>query len=279
MQVYNNYLAKKGEETEGKGSIIRLSTKSGESDSERKSEDNVDSASPFKSGEQQFFPNEEKKEEGAVEKVEGEKEENLQHKKSLDELQGTLDKPTQVEERKDSRGSIPEVKEEDLNPDDPRLVLKNELGPIKSSMKILRDYGVEWLLEWGKTDNFKNWAREHRTLVRDRSINNPSAKDHFWPYENGDLYLGDMANGQRHGSHFTWRNCFIFEIGNGQYLYRHSRLLYKGGWENDKKSGNGMLSSLGGTDLVYDGNFKSDKKDGFGRLIQGKERYVGTFVR
>ncbi len=38
-----------------------------------------------------------------------------------------------------------------------------------------------------------------------------------------------------------------------------------------------MLSSLGGNEFLYDGTFKKNKKDGFGRLIRGKEKYVGHF--
>ena len=74
-----------------------------------------------------------------------------------------------------------------------------------------------------------------------------------------------------------YRKTYV--VGTGQYLYRHSRLLYKGGWAKGKKSGNGTLSTLGREELIYEGSFKNDKKDGFGKLIQGKERYMGTFVK
>ena len=68
-------------------------------------------------------------------------------------------------------------------------------------------------------------------------------------------------------------------LGIGQFLNRHSKLIYKGSWSNGKKSGNGMLTSFGQSGLVYDGSFKDDKKEGYGRLIIGKERYVGNFAR
>lgn len=68
-------------------------------------------------------------------------------------------------------------------------------------------------------------------------------------------------------------------LGNGQFIYRHSRLVYKGDWVQDKKSGSGTISSLDEKELIYDGSFKDDKKNGLGRLIQGKERYVGNFVK
>jgi len=166
--------------------------------------------------------------------------------------------------------------DEESSTDDPRVTLKIRLTQINNSVQVLKNYGVEWLLEWTKSKSFKIWTQERNESIKDRSINNPQAKQHLWLYKNGDIYLGDLAYGKREGLKLNISTNFA---GNGQFLYKHSRLIYKGGWLNDKRSGNGVLSSLEGTDLLYDGEFKNDKKHGFGRLIQGKEKYTGNFVK
>ncbi len=66
-------------------------------------------------------------------------------------------------------------------------------------------------------------------------------------------------------------------LGIGQFVDRHSKTIYRGQWICDEKDGEGTLSSLGSSEYLYDGHFKKNRKEGFGKLIRGKEKYVGTF--
>lgn len=83
-------------------------------------------------------------------------------------------------------------------------------------------------------------------------------------FENGDIYLGGLAKGNKHG--------------NGLLYERANRLLFNGNWENNEKKGAGVLNSLN-NEYIYDGEFAGSKKHGFGKLITTKLKYSGNFKK
>lgn len=93
-------------------------------------------------------------------------------------------------------------KSEEIIEEDPRALLNKDIQTIKASMKVLKEYGLEWLIDWSKTMNFREFARDQKGLLCARSVNSPFVRGHFWFYENGDLYLGGLQDGKREGRPF-----------------------------------------------------------------------------
>jgi len=98
----------------------------------------------------------------------------------------------QAEEKKSSSEGA------NKNSKDPKALLKRELHLAKESGKTLKRFGLDWILKWTKTKNFAYWLGNHSKAIGERSINNPLVQDHFWFYENGDIYFGGLAYGQRY---------------------------------------------------------------------------------
>ena len=113
--------------------------------------------------------------------------------------------PDGLEEKKVNEShnkETPEKKKKVLNMDkagtpNPKHTLKKELIFLKESSKSLKKFGMDWILKWTKTKNFLCWEKMHSKSIGERSINNPHAKDHFWFYENGDIYYGNLIYGLR----------------------------------------------------------------------------------
>lgn len=84
-------------------------------------------------------------------------------------------------------------------------VSKEELEAIKDSIKFIRGYGIDWILEWTKTPNFLYWLHHHQPRLYEKSPNFGYADHHFSLLENGDIYMGEMVYGMRHGTYL-----FIF---------------------------------------------------------------------
>jgi len=210
-------------------------------------------------------------EEISQEKKEGSSEEGVSPTTEEKKETSPVDVSKSPEEKKEEekRGS-----KEDLNKDeedyvarrrDSRAVIKQEFANLKETIRTLKAFGVDWILEWSKTKNFKYWLSHHEKIIGQRSVNSPHSANHIWFYENGDIYFGDLRAGRRHG--------------RGQFVDRSSKLIYRGDFNKDAVDGEGSLASIGNSDFLYDGHFKNHKKEGYGRLIRGKERYAGTFKR
>jgi len=80
--------------------------------------------------------------------------------------------------------------------------------------------------------------------------------------KNGDLYEGDVVNGQR--------------TGKGKYVSKNGS-VYVGDFVNGVRTGKGKLTLSNGT--VYEGDFVNGKANGFGKLTQNTgEVQLGRFV-
>merc|ERR1712100_141177 len=66
-------------------------------------------------------------------------------------------------------------------------------------------------------------------------------------YANGNVYVGQMKNGKKHG------------FGK---LTSADGAVYVGDWKDDKRNGKGKMTYASGE--VYDGDWKDDKRDGKG---------------
>ena len=82
---------------------------------------------------------------------------------------------------------------------DSGAILKQEFINLRESMRIIKTFGIDWILEWIKTKNFKYWLKNHESIVGQRSMNSRWAFNHIWYYENGDIYFGELRGGRRHG--------------------------------------------------------------------------------
>jgi hypothetical protein len=142
-------------------------------------------------------------------------------------------------------------------------LLKREMKALKDNVKVLRRYGIDFILEWCKTPNFLYWLNHHSKCIAERSPFYGASQDHLMIFEDGDVYYGELYSGMREGQ--------------GKYFDRDQNTLYVGQWLNDKRNGEASLSSTNNVEYLYDGHFKDNVKHGFGKLITAKERYVGTF--
>lgn len=127
-------------------------------------------------------------------------------------------------------------------------------------------------------------------------------------YENGDIYIGEIVNGCRHGhgimsyaatgdvyegyfqndeitgsGTFKYANGDVYvgsfinslKHGQGTFTYANGN-SYVGNFENDVRSGKGVFKWASGAS--YDGYFKDDLKDGYGVMIyESGDRYEGYF--
>lgn len=84
-------------------------------------------------------------------------------------------------------------------------------------------------------------------------------------YANGDKYVGDWVDGQRHG-----QGVLTYATGNE----------YVGGWKYDKRHGQGILHVVDDHvfNYAYDGEWMEHKKSGYGTLTYADgDKYVGEF--
>jgi len=238
--------------------------------SKRKSDEEATSAERKKSADSKDETEASSGEIISPEKKEGSSEEGASPEEKKESLEEVPKSPEQKveEEKRGSKEEVPKEEEEEYvarRRADSRAVIKQEFANLKETIKTLKAFGIEWILEWSKTKNFRYWLLHHEKIIGQRSVNSPHAANHIWFYENGDIYFGDLRAGRRHG--------------RGQFVDRSSKLIYRGDFNRDVVDGEGSLASIGNSDFLYDGHFKNHKKEGYGRLIRGKERYAGTFKR
>ncbi|KAJ6253133.1 hypothetical protein M0813_13469 [Anaeramoeba flamelloides] len=105
-----------------------------------------------------------------------------------------------------------------------------------------------------------------------------------WQYPNGDVYLGEFKDAQRHG--FGILKCmdhsFYFgnwlnnlKNGNGKQIYSNGD-KFNGKWENNLR----VVGKFESNNLVYDGEFKYNLFHGKGELkTKPNKIFVGTFVK
>ena len=75
-----------------------------------------------------------------------------------------------------------------------------------------------------------------------------------YQYKNGDLYVGEWAEGKRNG-----KGSYAHSVGDWETD------LYVGDFKNDQKDGYGIYTYTDG--VRYIGEFKNDLKDGLGKYI------------
>ncbi|SCQ16247.1 protein kinase, putative [Plasmodium ovale] len=80
-------------------------------------------------------------------------------------------------------------------------------------------------------------------------------------YENGDLYIGTTEGGKRQGY--------------GYYLYVDVKAVYQGQWEDDTKSGYGILYNQ--REVIYSGEWLNNISHGFGCTYKNEELYLGCY--
>jgi len=140
--------------------------------------------------------NEEKEKE---KEKEGENNENNEEKPKSPEID--VISPEKEKERLEKEAILTQMQNKQLNSlKDVNNAIKLELKSLKECVKVLKNYGIDWILEWIKTKNFKYWLKTHNEFIADRSVNNPYCKNHFWFSENGNIYFGELSYGKRHGN-------------------------------------------------------------------------------
>jgi len=179
-------------------------------------------------------------------------------------LEGTDNNENSLEQISKKSKEQPEDTQEEIMVSEDDSVSREEIEAINDSIKLLKGYGIDWLLEWTKTPNFLFWLNNHNSQLHERSPNFGYTDNHFILSENGDIYVGEMVYGMKHG--------------RGIFLERNKGFVYRGKWEYDKRNGEGSLTSLGTSDYLFDGEFKDNKKHGFGRLVTPHVKYAGHFV-
>lgn len=134
---------------------------------------------------------------------------------------------------------------------------------IRSYEKYLSGLRKAFLVAWSNTHNFKTWLEEHPTYLAARSSFAKYIRKAVIHYENGDVYVGELNNGKRHGTG-------ILEERSGD--------KYEGCWLNDQKSGTGTYTSKA-QDKIYDGDWREDMRWGNGREITQTYQYSGSFYK
>ena len=82
-------------------------------------------------------------------------------------------------------------------------------------------------------------------------------------YSNGDVYVGDITNGLRHG--------------HGVMSFAATGDIYEGDFNNDEITGNGVFNYFNGD--VYEGEFKNSQKHGKGVFTYANgNRYDGYYA-
>jgi tetratricopeptide (TPR) repeat protein len=96
-------------------------------------------------------------------------------------------------------------------------------------------------------------------------------------YDDGDLYEGDVSEGQRHGDgRMTFKNGHVYNgawyhgqrHGNGRMTFKNGH-VYDGAWYHGQRHGNGRMTFK--NDDVYDGAWDCDVPSGHGVFVQASD--------
>ena len=71
---------------------------------------------------------------------------------------------------------------------------------LQDNVKTLKNYNIDWILEWSKTSNFAYWINSYSANIKNRSVNAGPTENNMIVYENGDIYYGSLLNGLREGN-------------------------------------------------------------------------------
>ena len=107
------------------------------------------------------------------------------------------------------------------------------------------------------------------------SLNATENKIYKLVYPNGEIYIGNILNGLKHGKGIHYYKNGKIKIdgnfvndkleGDGAYYYEDGE-FYKGQWKNDLKYGKGIEYYKNGI-IKYEGDFVNDKPEGFGKYV------------
>ena len=131
----------------------------------------------------------------------------------------------------------------------------------KANLKVcLKPYKSHFLLAWTRTHNFQTWKVSHPPSLSSLSEFSPLTDSVTLLFDNGDKYQGGLIAGRR--------------CGRGK-LEKINGEVYDGEWENDLKSGFGVLKNAEGT---YQGRFMNDKYEGDGSFTyKNGDKYEGSW--
>ena len=80
-------------------------------------------------------------------------------------------------------------------------ILREEMKVLQDNVKALKNYNIDWILEWSKTSNFAYWVNSYSKNIANRSVNAGPTENNMIVYENGDIYYGSLLNGLREGDY------------------------------------------------------------------------------
>ncbi len=105
-------------------------------------------------------------------------------------------------------------------------------------------------------------------------------------YEDGDVYCGEMVNGQKHGqgvlkygqSEFYYTGGWLNDMRHGMGVEKSSEGLYHGEWNENQMNGHGVFNFFTGD--VYNGMFEQNCLCGEGSMayIDGS-KYTGMWYK
>ena len=162
-----------------------------------------------------------------------------------------------------------------------------ELAVVKDSVEIKHD-------RVGTSENIESTSKATQTKkdnTKDnlkKDVKEPVKKDDIKKetkyYDNGDKYVGEMRNGQRHGfGILTYANGEKYEgefkddkmNGRGTYTWANGN-KYEGDWVNDARTGRGTHTWANGE--KYEGDWVNGNMNGRGtRTWPNGEKYEGEY--
>ena len=106
-------------------------------------------------------------------------------------------------------------------------------------------------------------------------------------YDNGNYYIGEMLNDNRHGKgilyykngNIKYEGEFVNgkKEGEGTYTDKNGN-YYSGHWSKNKKNGKGKLC-FKNNNILYEGDFVNDKFQGIGKYIdEDGDYYIGQWL-
>jgi hypothetical protein len=156
----------------------------------------------------------------------------------------------------------------------------------KSENKLSLHKSLERVKQKYESSNDLRASRKRMPTMTD--IQEDEQKDSNEPqtisYEDGGMYVGQIADGLRNGMGIYTKNGstydgeYMNDMMNGFGKYEDQDFIYEGSFLDDKKHGHGIEVNKAGT-YRYEGQWKDNFKNGIGKeLLPDKSRYEGTYI-